>query len=190
MTSNEVTPHRRTAQDHTWQTLIEFTMSREPGGERLAVERVAEAVQRLNWPAARLEQLKLALAQTAQKAVEGKPRYDSEGALVIRVLIPENDPATREADPANDELTQPQASEGDAQQAGRPPSRGWAFFLIEKALPASGRAGRQRRLHLQPEYPRPQHKSNQLGSGKSRSGISVGVSLSCSSTQSVAGRLL
>jgi hypothetical protein len=116
------------------------------------VERVAEAVQRLNWPTARLEQLKLALAQTAQKAVEGKCRYDTEAPLVIRVLIPENYAATQEADPAHDESTQLQTSERDAQQARRPPSRGWGFFLIEKALPDSGRAGRHlMELFLYPE---------------------------------------
>ncbi len=142
MTSNGVTPHRRTAHQHTWQTLVEFDLSTEPGNERLAVERVAEAVQRLNWPAAHLEQLKLALAQAARKAMERNCRYDSEAPLIIRVLIPENDPAPREGDSANGEPTQFEASGGEAQQAGQPPSRGWSFFLIEKALPASGSDGR------------------------------------------------
>jgi hypothetical protein len=152
MTSYEITPHRRAAHDHTWQTLVEFDLSAEPGVEHLAVERVAEAVQRLNWPAAHLEQLKLALAQAAQKAVESNRRYDSGGTPFIRVLIPENDPVTQEADPANAEPNQPQASEGDAQQAGRPPSRGWSFFLIEKSLSDSGGAGRHLlELFLYPE---------------------------------------
>jgi hypothetical protein len=147
MTSNQVTPHRRTAHDHTWQTLIEFTLSGEPGGERLAVERVVEAMQRLNWPAAHLEQLKLALAQAARKAMECYCRYDSEAPLIVRVLVSENDPAPREADPANAGPTQPRPSEGEAQPAGQPPSRGWSFFLIEKSLSDSGGAG-QRVLEL------------------------------------------
>ncbi len=140
MTSIELTPHGRTAHQHTWQTLVEFDLSTQPGNEHLAVERVAEAVQRLNWPAAHLEQLKLALAQAARKALERNRPCDSEGVLFIRVLIPGNDPATWEADPANAEPTQLQASEGEAQQAGQPPSRGWSFFLIEKSLPDSGAA--------------------------------------------------
>ena len=98
MTSNEFTPHRGTAHDHTWQTLIEFTLPRERGDERLAVDRVAEAVQRPNWPAARLEQLKLALAQATRKNMEHSRQYGLEVPMVIRVLIPKDDPATREGE--------------------------------------------------------------------------------------------
>jgi len=142
MTSNEVTPHGQTNHQRTWQTLVEFDLSPEPGGERLAVERVAEAMHRLNWPAAHLDQLKLALAQAARKAMESNRRYDAEASLVIRVLIPGNNPAPPEADPASGEPTQLQVSEGEAQHAGQPLSRGWSFFMIEKALPDSEGAGR------------------------------------------------
>jgi hypothetical protein len=141
MTSNAVTPHRQTAHQHTWQTLIEFDLSTEPGSERLAVVRVVEAVQRLNWSAMHLEQLKLALAQAARKAMESSCRYDSEAPLAIRVLIPDDDPATGEADQASGEPTEHQVAERGAQQVGRPPSRGWSFFLIEKAVPGPGGAG-------------------------------------------------
>jgi hypothetical protein len=141
MTSNAVTPHGGTAHQHTWQTLVEFDLSTQLGAERLAVERVVEAMQRLNWPAGHLEQLKLALAQATRKAMECNCRYDSEAPLVIRVLIPASEPAPRETNPANAGPTQLQASEGEAQPAGQPPSRGWSFFLIEKSLPDSGGAG-------------------------------------------------
>ena len=142
MTSNGVRPHRQPAHEHTWQTLIEFDLSREAGSERPAVDRVAEAVQKLNWSAAHLEQLKLALAQAARKAMECDCGHDSEAPLGIRVLIPENDPAPGVANPADEEPTQLQTAEGETQQTGQPPSRGWSFFLIEKSLPDSGGTGR------------------------------------------------
>jgi hypothetical protein len=141
MTSNAVTPPRQTAHQHIWQTLIEFNLSTEPGNERLAVVRVVEAVQRLNWSAAHLEQLKLALAQAARKAMERSCHYDPEAPLVIRVLIPEDDPATGEADQASGKPTEHQVAERGGQPVGRPPPRGWSFFFIEKALPGSGGAG-------------------------------------------------
>jgi hypothetical protein len=141
MTPNEVTPRRQIAHQHTWQTLIEFDLSTEPGSERLAVGRVIEAVQRLNWSAMHLEQLKLALAQAARRAMECSCRYDAEAPLVIRVLIPEDDPATGEADQASGEPTEHQVAERGAQQVGRPPSRGWSFFLVEKAVPGPAGAG-------------------------------------------------
>jgi len=141
MTSNEVTPHGQTNQQHTWQTLVEFDLSPEPEGERLAVERVAEAMHRLNWPPAHLEQLKLALAQAARKAMESIHCHASGAPLTIRVLIPANKPVPREADPANGEPTQSQVSGREAQHAGQPLSRGWSFFMIEKALPDASGAG-------------------------------------------------
>jgi anti-sigma regulatory factor (Ser/Thr protein kinase) len=139
MASNEVTPSTWTAHKHTWQTLIEFDLSSEPGGEWLAADRVAVAIQRLNWPAAQLQQLKLALAQAARNAAECNCRYDSEGALAIRVLIPENDPSTQETNQARGESTQLQLPEVKAQQATQSSSRGWGFFLIDKAVPRTDR---------------------------------------------------
>jgi anti-sigma regulatory factor (Ser/Thr protein kinase) len=142
MTSNHVTPCTQAPREHTWQTLIEFTLPREPGNERLAVDRVSQAVQRLNWSAAQLEQLRLALAQAARKAAECSYRYDSHGSLVIRVLTSENDPATRAADQAGHKPTQRQVADRQVQQAGGLPSRGWGFFLIEKTASDSDGAGR------------------------------------------------
>jgi hypothetical protein len=141
MTSNDVIPPKRTAHEHTWQTLIEFSLAREPGSERLAVDRVVEAVQRLNLPAAHLGQLELTLARATLNAMERSHRYGSEAPLVIRVLIPENGPAIREADQAGSGPTRHQAPDGEIQQVGRPSSRGWGFFLIEKAVPDSGGGG-------------------------------------------------
>ena len=156
MTSNEVTPHgtphRRTAHEYTWQTLIEFDLSMKPGSERLAVDRVAQAVQRLNWPAAHLEQLKLALAQATRNNAERSHLHGLEARLVIRVLIPEDGLATWEPDRTNDAPTQLQAAEREAKQVGRPPSRGWGFFLIEKMAPdASGARRHLIELFLYPE---------------------------------------
>lgn len=141
MTSNGITPPRQTANQYPWQMLIEFDLSTEPGSEHVAAERVAGAMQKLNWPAAHLEQLKLALAQAARKAMETSRRYDSEASLVIRVLFPENEPAPRDAGPAHAESTRPKVADRQAQPVGQPPSRGWSFFLIEKALPETGGVG-------------------------------------------------
>jgi hypothetical protein len=142
MTSNAAAPPEQAPHEHTWQTLIEFTLSREPGSERLAVDRVVAAVQRLNWPAAQLEQLRQAFAQAARRAAECSCRYDLERGLVIRVLIPENDPASRDAYRGGDRPTQCQAPKREARQVGRPPTRGWGFFLIEKAAPDPDGVGR------------------------------------------------
>ncbi len=138
MTSNEFTPHRRTTYQHSWQTLIEFDLPREPDSDRLAVDRVAEALQRLDWSDAPLRQLKLAVSKATRGALERSHLEGSGVPLVIRVLIPEDDPATRGADEAGREPTEKQVAGRQVQQVGRPPSRGWGFFLIERPAPDSG----------------------------------------------------
>jgi hypothetical protein len=109
MTSNDVTPRKQTA------------------------------VQRLNLPAAHLGQLELALVQATRNTMERSRRYDSEAPLVIRVLISQINRATWATDQACGASAQLRASEREAQQTSQPPSRGWSFFLVEKAAPSPGR---------------------------------------------------
>lgn len=162
MASNEVRPGKWTTHKHTWQTLIEFYLSAEPGSERLAADRVAEAMHGLHWPAAQLQQLKLVLAQAARRAAECSCRYDSQGALVIRVLILDNDPSTRETNQAHGETTPLQAPEAEVHQTTLSPSRGWGFFMIEKAVPnPEHRDVRYRiELYLYPEGAEPDPNSS------------------------------
>ncbi len=135
MTANGIMPYKQAAHEHTWQTLIEFDLFSEAGGERLAVDRVTEAVQRLNWPAAHLKQLKPAFAQATRNTIERSRLSNSAAPLIIRVLIPENARATWEVDQAGGEPTEHQVAEKLVQPVDRPPALGWGFFLIEKAVP-------------------------------------------------------
>ncbi len=121
MASNDVTPPKRIAQEHTWQTLIEFTLSGEPDSERLAADRVAAAAQKLNWPAALQERLRLALDKSARNALERSRLDGSETPLIIRVLVPEGSGAAQTGGQAGNEPGQ-----------GRLSSRGWGFFLVQK----------------------------------------------------------
>ena len=52
------------------RTLAEFTVPSEPGNERLAMEQVSVAVQPLNLPKKRLEELKTAVAEATMNAME------------------------------------------------------------------------------------------------------------------------
>ena len=132
MTSDEVTPPKHFTHDQNWQILIEFSLPVESGSEGLAVERISEAGQRLNWPAVHLERLKLALAKAIRNALERSHLSSSEISLLIRVLIPKGSEGIQAAGHSGDELSQPRVSEEVAQQAGRSSSRGWGFFLVQK----------------------------------------------------------
>jgi hypothetical protein len=110
----------------------EFMLSKEADSVYLATDRVVGAVQTLNWPAARLEELKLALARAIQNVLEGSRLNDADTAPIIRVFVSEYGEATQEAGWTNDEPRQDQLSAEAVQQVRRSPSRGWSFFLVQK----------------------------------------------------------
>jgi len=128
MASDNILSSNLIHHDYPWQTLIEFSLSRKPDQEQLALEQVAKAVQTLNWPLAHLEQLELALAQATRNAKERIHLVDSETWLVIRVLIPEGS----EVPQATDKQSRRQVSEKVPRQMGQPTARGWGFFLVQK----------------------------------------------------------
>jgi len=140
---------RQTAQDQPWHTLIEFNVSRQPGDESLAAEQVAQAVHRLNLPAAHLDQLKLAVDRATSNAIERNHPPGPETLLYVRVLIPERAWATDIPGPVQSGLIVPPASESETPQLSQPPSRGWGFFLTEKTgQAANGQACRLIELFL------------------------------------------
>ena len=133
MTSSKAIPPIQMAHNHKWQTLIEFTLSGRSGSVHLATDLAVGAVQTLNWPVALLGQLELALTKAIQNVLERSQLNGSEEVLIIRVLIPEHDWRTWADLQAGDELTEHQMTKRQAQRVGRPPSRGWGFFLITKS---------------------------------------------------------
>jgi hypothetical protein len=130
MASNNATPPKPTTGNHEWQTLIEFTLFRESGSAELATDLVVGTVQTLNWPAAHLEQLKLALARASQNALEWGHLDDPGARLVVRVFVSQGGEATQKAGWTGGEP-------GERQQTGRPASGGWGFFLVQRQGDAS-----------------------------------------------------
>jgi anti-sigma regulatory factor (Ser/Thr protein kinase) len=80
-----------------WRLMVAYTLPSQPGNERLAMERVAEAVQGIaGLDTARLERLKTAVAETTMNAMEHGNRYSPDLAVdtqvytrpdAVRVLI-------------------------------------------------------------------------------------------------------
>jgi len=128
MTSDDVGSQNQIDQEQAWKVLIELTLSRESRNACWAVDQVTEAMQPLNWPATRLEHLKLALVKATWNVLERSRLSGSEAPLIIRVLIPENDEGTPEASQGSDEPSQHAASE----RADKQSSRGWGFFLVQR----------------------------------------------------------
>jgi serine phosphatase RsbU (regulator of sigma subunit)/anti-sigma regulatory factor (Ser/Thr protein kinase) len=114
-------------------TLLELELPGQPGNERLAMDRVAEAVGDVGLEPDRLERLKTAVSETAMNAIEygsgGSPDVPIEivvtrGAADLRVAI--SDHALGGAIPV-DGAEEPDL---DAKLEGLQKPRGWGMFLV------------------------------------------------------------
>jgi serine/threonine-protein kinase RsbW len=114
-----------------------FVLPSEPGNERLALAKVAEAVEGLGLAGARLERLKTAVAEATMNAIEhgnhNRPEVPVDVEVVqsgtdIVIAISDlgggTDPATAEEPDLAHKL------------AGEQSPRGWGLFLIRNMVDA------------------------------------------------------
>lgn len=118
-----------------WRFLAEFSVPSEPGNERQAAERVAEAVQELNLPAQRLERVKTAVAEATMNAMEHGNQFQPELPVLIRVLASDGSLAVHIIDRGNGQpIPDPETPDLEAKLAGLQTPRGWGLFLIQNMV--------------------------------------------------------
>jgi serine phosphatase RsbU (regulator of sigma subunit)/CHASE1-domain containing sensor protein/anti-sigma regulatory factor (Ser/Thr protein kinase) len=118
------------------RVLTDFTLPSEPGNERPAMEKVADAVQELPLSEQRLDRLKTAVAEATMNAMEHGNRYDPEVPVNIQVWLLKESLLVRIIDRGSGPLSSLtakgpdlEAKLGDAQTP-----RGWGMFLIERMV--------------------------------------------------------
>ncbi len=116
------------------RALLDLEVPGALGNERIAMDRVAEAVAPLGLPADRLERLKTAVSEAAMNAIE----HGSQGRpeVPIRVHVSATDAAlrVRVADMGlggDIPLGSAEVPDLEAKLAGEQKPRGWGLFLIE-----------------------------------------------------------
>ena len=120
----------------TSRVLDEFTVPSETGAERLAIERVAAAATRFDLlPAARLEQLKTAVAEAVMNAAEHGNGHRADLPVAVRVSSSVARLEIAVTDQGGDRPI-PEAVEPDldAKLAGAQSPRGWGLFLIRNMV--------------------------------------------------------
>jgi anti-sigma regulatory factor (Ser/Thr protein kinase) len=129
-------PSGKAEQDDARRILAEMNVPSEPGNERLAMERLAEAVKHLRLPAQRLERLKTAVAEATMNAMEHGNRYRSEVPVVIQVLSSDVDLLVRITDQGGSPVPDPDKEVPDleAKLEGLQSPRGWGLFLIKNMV--------------------------------------------------------
>jgi anti-sigma regulatory factor (Ser/Thr protein kinase) len=120
------------------QVLAEFELPGALGNERVAMDRVADAVALVGLSPGRLERLKTAVSETAMNAIEYGSAGDPSVPVRIRVDRAPTQLQVRIADaglggaiPHPDDAEQPDL---EAKLAGLQKARGWGLFLIQQMV--------------------------------------------------------
>jgi anti-sigma regulatory factor (Ser/Thr protein kinase) len=113
----------------------EFNIPSRPGNERLAIQKVGEAVQALGLSSSRLEKLKTAVGEATMNAMEHGNKYQEDLPVHIRlqasneklsVFISDHGGGQRIPEAATPDL--------DAKLDGLQSPRGWGLFLIQNMV--------------------------------------------------------
>jgi serine phosphatase RsbU (regulator of sigma subunit)/anti-sigma regulatory factor (Ser/Thr protein kinase) len=117
------------------RVLAEFELASEPGNEREAIARVADAVVGLGLEPARLERLKTAVAEATMNAMEHGNEYRADRPVSIRVIHTPKRLSVHVKDSGDPgELPSPEKPDLEAKLEGRQKPRGWGLLLIEEMV--------------------------------------------------------
>ena len=124
------------AGDVDLRVLADFTLSSEPGNERPAMEKVADAVKELPLSGQRLARLKTAVAESTMNAMEHGNRYDPEIPVRIQVWLLKERLLVRIIDRGSGALSSLPAKGPnlEAKLENLQTARGWGVFLIERMV--------------------------------------------------------
>ena len=128
-------PQFAAAEHNAARLLVDFELASEPGNERLAMERVAEAVRELHIEPGRLERLKTAVAEATMNAIEHGNKNRPELPVTIQLLASESELAVRVTDHGGGQsIPEPGVPDLEGKLAGTQTPRGWGLFLIKSMV--------------------------------------------------------
>jgi anti-sigma regulatory factor (Ser/Thr protein kinase) len=115
------------------RTLAEFSLASEPGNERIAMERVAEAVKDLELASDVFDRLRTAVSEATMNAIEHGNHNRPELDVAVQVFASDEDIKVRITDHGGgrnipDEVETPDI---EAKLEGLQTPRGWGLFLIK-----------------------------------------------------------
>jgi serine phosphatase RsbU (regulator of sigma subunit)/anti-sigma regulatory factor (Ser/Thr protein kinase) len=124
-----------TRHDPALTLLADFSLPSQPGNERLAMEKVAEALQKLDIDPAHLEKIKTAVAEGTLNAMEHGNGYDPGIPTDIRVQYNQDLLAVSITDHSSSgEIPDVTSPDLDAKLDGQQSPRGWGLFLIKNMV--------------------------------------------------------
>jgi anti-sigma regulatory factor (Ser/Thr protein kinase) len=120
------------------QQLASFTVPSEPGNERLALARVADAVAGAGLSPGRMERLKTAVAEAAMNAIEHGNANRPDVPVNVEVMLRGTDIEVTITDQGGAPAMAGQSQEPDLtlKLEGAQGPRGWGLFLIRNMVDA------------------------------------------------------
>ncbi|HKZ25506.1 MAG TPA: SpoIIE family protein phosphatase [Acidimicrobiia bacterium] len=117
------------------RSLVAMSFPSVDGNERLAMDRVAEALADLDISPERLEKLKTAVAEATMNAIEHGNSGDPAKTVDVEVLGSEDRVLIRVKDHGGGrEIPNPETPNLEAKLEGLQSPRGWGLFLIEQMV--------------------------------------------------------
>jgi anti-sigma regulatory factor (Ser/Thr protein kinase) len=117
------------------KVLAEFDLPSVDGNERIAMSKVAEAVDSLGLEEGRLDRLKTAVAEATMNAIEHGNGHDAEIPVLVKVSAWPDRVAVRITDQGGGtEVPEPETPDIQAKLDGLQKPRGWGLFLIKNMV--------------------------------------------------------
>jgi anti-sigma regulatory factor (Ser/Thr protein kinase) len=115
--------------------LADFSLASQPGNERVAMQRVVEAIRSLALPSEKLQRLETAVAEATLNAMEHGNHFQDGRPVTVRVLASDTHLCVTVIDLGGaNPIPIPQTPDINAKLAGRQSPRGWGLFLIKKMV--------------------------------------------------------
>lgn len=114
--------------------LARFSLPSEEGNERIAIDRVGEAVASLGLAPGVIERLKTAVSESVMNAIEHGNRSRPDLPVDIEVLADEESVVIRVTDRGSGPDSAAITPDIEAKIAGEQSPRGWGLFLIEQMV--------------------------------------------------------
>lgn len=114
---------------------IEFSLPSQVGNERLAIERISEAIEPLGLANSRLEKLKTAVGEATMNAMEHGNQYREDAPVSIRLeTSPEKLSVFITDQGGSKSIPEPETPDLEAKLEGTQSPRGWGLFLIKNMV--------------------------------------------------------
>jgi anti-sigma regulatory factor (Ser/Thr protein kinase) len=122
-------------EDSFSRVLDTFRLASDEGNERIAIDRVAAAVESLGLESSVLERLKTAVGETVMNAIEHGNENRHELGVDVEVSASQHIVSVRVTDQGGDQvIPEVVAPDLEAKLAGEQTPRGWGLFLVEQMV--------------------------------------------------------